>query len=67
MKNGPFGSFRVVFSALRAWGKVPEGPKIAQKGRFVLVFSRFFCLVSLIFEHAKFSKVNAAEKFGVDF
>ena len=26
-----------------------------------------FCLLSRSFKHAKFSKVNAAEKFGVDF
>ena len=34
---------------------------------FCAAFFAFFCLVSLIFKHAKFSKVNAKFSKGVDF
>ena len=67
MKTGPFGAFRVVFSALRAWGKVPEGPKIAQKGRFVLVFSRFFASFRSFLSTPNFQKSTPQKNLALTF
>ena len=51
-------------------GRVKNCTKVAVLCGFFEFFQYVllvFCLTSRCFKHAKFSKVNAAEKFGVDF
>ena len=48
-------------------GKAKNCTKGMVLRNFFRPFSAIFCLLLRSFKHAKFSKVNAAEKFGVDF
>ena len=64
------GLFRPLRSRIATFSRIKTSKFLhinthsVQKSR---LFSSFFCLDCRFCKHAKFSKVNAAEKFGVDF